>query len=61
MARPEGGPRRHDEEPIFVVFNPMSGKGRGAQFVAPVLASLSEAGRVEHALTQGPGDEGRLA
>jgi YegS/Rv2252/BmrU family lipid kinase len=60
MARPEG-PRPHDEEPIFVVFNPMSGKGRGAQFVVPVLASLAAAGRVEHGLTQGPGDEGRLA
>jgi YegS/Rv2252/BmrU family lipid kinase len=39
----------------------MSGKGRGAQFVAPVLAALAPAGRVEHALTREPGDEGRLA
>jgi diacylglycerol kinase (ATP) len=57
-ARP--GPN-DDDEPIFVVFNPRSGKGRGAQFVAPVLDALREAGPVEHALTQGPGDEGRLA
>ncbi|MGE5125243.1 MAG: diacylglycerol/lipid kinase family protein [Betaproteobacteria bacterium] len=49
------------DEPIFVIFNPRSGKGRGAQFVAPVLQGLAEAARVEHALTQGPGDEGRLA
>ncbi len=48
------------DEPIFVVFNPRSGKGRGAQFVTPVLQGLAPA-RVEHALTQGPGDEGRLA
>jgi diacylglycerol kinase (ATP) len=51
-----------DEEPIFVVFNPMSGKGRGATLVAPVLAALGSGnGRVEHAATQGPGDEARLA
>jgi diacylglycerol kinase (ATP) len=50
-----------DEEPIFVVFNPMSGKGRGATLVAPVLAALGANGRVEHALTEGPGDEARLA
>ncbi len=61
MTRPQEGPRRHDEEPIFVVFNPMSGKGRGARFVAPVLKALAPAGRVEHALSQEPGDEGRLA
>jgi diacylglycerol kinase (ATP) len=48
-------------EPIFVVFNPHSGKGRGAQFVAPVLQHLSAAPNVEHALTQAPGDEARLA
>ncbi|HVO12012.1 MAG TPA: diacylglycerol kinase family protein [Vicinamibacteria bacterium] len=48
-------------EPVFVVFNPLAGKGRGAQFVAPVLQGLSPAGRVEHALTQVPGDEARLA
>jgi diacylglycerol kinase (ATP) len=47
---------------IFVVFNPHAGKGRGAQFVAPVLEALSAAGaQVAHGLTQGPGDEGRLA
>ena len=61
MTRPEEGPRRHDEEPIFVIFNPMSGKGRGARFVTPVLSALGQEARVEHALTQAPGDEGRLA
>lgn len=49
------------DEPIFVVFNPLSGKGRGAQFVSPILEGLGAAGRVEHALTQEPGDEVRLA
>src|SRR5262249_15025333 len=39
----------------------MSGTGRGATLVAPVLAALGANGRVEHALTQGPGDEARLA
>lgn len=61
MTRPEEARPHPDDEPIFVVFNPRSGKGRGAQFVAPVLDALREAGPVEHALTQGPGDEGRLA
>jgi diacylglycerol kinase (ATP) len=47
---------------IFVVFNPHAGKGRGAQFVTPVLEALSAGGgEVEHGLTQGPGDEARLA
>jgi len=47
---------------IFVVFNPHAGKGRGAQFVTPVLEALSAGGgKVEHGLTQGPGDEARLA
>ena len=49
------------DEPIFVIFNPRSGKGRGAQFVSPVLQGLGPAARVEHALTREPGDEGRLA
>jgi diacylglycerol kinase (ATP) len=49
------------DEPVYVVFNPHSGKGRGAQFVAPVLQALALAKRLEHGLTQGPGDEARLA
>jgi len=49
------------DEPIFVIFNPQSGKGRGAQFVAPVLQGLGASRRLEHGLTQGPGDEARLA
>jgi len=48
------------DEPIFVVFNPQSGKGRGAQFVGPVLQGLAPAKRLEHALTREPGDEARL-
>ncbi len=48
----------HDR--IFVVFNPRSGKGRGARYVAPVLEGLRAGGAVEHALTQAPGEEGRL-
>ena len=49
------------DDPVYVVFNPHSGKGRGAQFVAPVLEALAPAKRLEHGLTQGPGDEARLA
>jgi diacylglycerol kinase (ATP) len=49
------------DDSIFVVFNPHAGKGRGAQFVAPVLEGLGSASGVEHALTQAPGDEARLA
>lgn len=47
---------------IFVVFNPLSGKGRGARLVAPVLRALSrQGGSVEHGLTEKAGDEARLA
>jgi diacylglycerol kinase (ATP) len=49
------------DEPVYVVFNPHSGKGRGAQFVGPVLEGLAGAKRLDHGLTQGPGDEARLA
>ncbi|HUL80251.1 MAG TPA: diacylglycerol kinase family protein [Vicinamibacteria bacterium] len=49
------------DEPVYVVFNPHSGKGRGAQLVGPVLQALAPARRLEHGLTQGPGDEARLA
>jgi diacylglycerol kinase (ATP) len=48
-------------EPVYVVFNPHSGKGRGARFVAPVLQGLASTPRLEHGLTRGPGDEARLA
>jgi len=44
---------------IYVVFNPRSGKGRGARLVRPVLDALGPG--VEHGLTQAPGDESRLA
>ena len=49
------------DDPIYVVFNPHSGKGRGAQFVGPVLQGLASARHLEHGMTQGPGDEARLA
>ena len=49
------------DEKIFLVFNPFSGKGRGASLVQPVLAAFAQAGPVEHALTQKAGDEARLA
>jgi diacylglycerol kinase (ATP) len=49
------------DAPTYVVFNPHAGKGRGAQFVAPVLDALKGAGVLEHALTAAPGDEERLA
>ena len=49
------------DEPIYVVFNPHSGKGRGARFIAPVLQGLAGVKGLEHGLTQGPGDEARLA
>jgi diacylglycerol kinase (ATP) len=48
----------------FVIFNPRSGKGRGARLVGPVLRSLRAAlpqARIEHALTAVAGDERRLA
>jgi diacylglycerol kinase (ATP) len=48
-------------DPVFVIFNPASGKGRGARLVQPVLAAFSAGGPVEHALTTAAGDEARLA
>jgi diacylglycerol kinase (ATP) len=48
-------------DPAFVVFNPASGKGRGARLVEPVLAALRAGGPVEHGLTAAAGDEARLA
>lgn len=48
-------------DPIYVVFNPHSGRGRGSQLVTPVLSALSEGGsRVEHGLTSRPGEEADL-
>jgi diacylglycerol kinase (ATP) len=49
------------DEAVFVVFNPQSGKGRGASFVGPVLQGLASVRRIDHGLTRGPGDEARLA
>ncbi len=50
-----------DAPSTFVVFNPHAGKGRGAQFIAPVLDALGGDGSLEHGLTTQPGDEERLA
>jgi diacylglycerol kinase (ATP) len=48
-------------DPVFVVFNPASGKGRGARLVEPVVSALSAGGPVEHGLTRAAGDDARLA
>jgi diacylglycerol kinase (ATP) len=48
-------------DPVFVVFNPASGKGRGTRMVEPVRAALSAGGPVEHGLTRAEGDEARVA
>lgn len=48
-------------EPVYVVFNPASGKGRGGRLIGPVLEALGAGGPVEHGVTAGPGDEARLA
>ena len=54
---------RWDGEPVFVIFNPAAGRGRGARLVEPLLRALREKGvlRVEHAVTAQPGDELALA
>src|SRR5262249_37919513 len=62
LRAPDPAPGRLSaNDAIFVIFNPRSGKGRGARFVEPVLAALASAPSLEHALTTGPGDEARLA
>jgi diacylglycerol kinase (ATP) len=38
----------------------MSGRGRGAQLVSPLLQALSGAPGIEHGLTREPGDEARI-
>ena len=43
---------------LFVVFNPRSGKGRGARLVSSVLQALG--GDVAHEVTAAAGDEGRI-
>jgi diacylglycerol kinase (ATP) len=51
-----------DDPSTYVVFNPHAGRGRGAQFIAPVLDALRGGGGVlEHGITEKPGDEERLA
>ena len=58
---PDGAPSPPPrEEPVFVVFNPMSGKGRGARLVSPLLQALADAPGLDHALTREPGDEARI-
>jgi len=59
---PAGNPGGWDGEPVYVVFNPQSGKGRGAGMVQPFLTALQAAGvaRAEHALTAKAGQEQSL-
>ena len=59
--RKEDDRRPSAGDPVYVVFNPMSGRGRGAQLVAPLLQALADAPGLEHGLTREPGDEARLA
>jgi diacylglycerol kinase (ATP) len=48
-------------EAVYVVFNPMSGKGRGSRLIAPLLQALEGTPGLEHGVSREPGDEGRLA
>ena len=49
-------------ERAFVVFNPASGRGRGATLVQPFLDALRAEGvETAHAVTRSPGEEGALA
>jgi diacylglycerol kinase (ATP) len=50
------------DEPTYVVFNPRSGKGRGARLIEPVLAALRAAGArdLDHGCTARKGDEEAL-
>jgi diacylglycerol kinase (ATP) len=46
---------------LYVIFNPSSGRGRGAKLVEPVLSALRQGGAtVEFASTAQAGDEARL-
>ena len=47
-------------EPVFVVFNPRSGKGRGARLVQPVLAALARPGVTVEQLLAAPKQESTL-
>jgi diacylglycerol kinase (ATP) len=58
--RSEDDRRPSAADPVYVVFNPMSGRGRGAQFISPLLQALAGAPGLEHGLTREPGDEARL-
>ena len=47
--------------PVYIVFNPRSGKGRGERLVQPVLAAFAELRLpVEYARTTRAGDETSL-
>jgi diacylglycerol kinase (ATP) len=61
-APPPGSPGGWDGQPVYVVFNPQAGKGRGASLVEPFLDALARAGvaRAGHALTARAGDEAAL-
>src|SRR5260370_40645765 len=61
MARRREDDRRPPAPaPVSVVFTPMSGRGRGAQLVPPLLQALAGAPGLEHGLTREPGDEARI-
>jgi diacylglycerol kinase (ATP) len=59
---PPVSPGGWDGEPVYVVFNPQAGRGRGAGLVQPFLEALQRAGvsQVAHALTTRAGDEQTL-
>jgi diacylglycerol kinase (ATP) len=51
----------NDNDRLFLIVNPSSGRGRGASLLEPVLQVLRSEGRgVEHAMTEQAGDEACL-
>lgn len=48
-------------ERVYVVCNPVAGRGRGRRVLDPLLAALRENGPVEYGLSNSAGDEARLA
>src|SRR5260221_5327303 len=47
-------------DPVYVVFNPMSGRGRGAQFISPLPQAVAGAPGPGRGLPREPGGEARL-
>jgi diacylglycerol kinase (ATP) len=48
-------------ESVFVLVNPVAGRGRGAKVAEALLAALDGHPELAHAWTSSPGDESRLA